>query len=281
MRQLIFFLATLLICNTFAKEEMYSAVEELLTLTENDEVVIREMRKLITDIEEGVKLTKKYYFFNYKQSCKNKIIKLYFRQLHKIEVENVLMLKDVQKYIENPLNSLLLIKRLSYDLEEMNSMFSSIIESFNKKVELFKLPLSEFHGALSGLNRLMETYKLESSDLARGIIEDKKYRNDLAVSDLMGIGKAMMKLDKSVATEYLKLARQKNDVSNEVPNIVLLDELFQSYKSNEKYMEAAEINNELLKINPNSEETEAERLHLEMLALFDQSKDFANKVRLF
>lgn len=190
------------------------------------------------------------------------------------------MLKDVQKYIENPLNSLLLIKRLSYDLEEMNSMFSSIIESFNKKVEPFKLPLSEFHGAVSGLNRLMETYKLESGDLARGIIEDKKYRNDLTVSDLMGIGKAMMKLDKSVATEYLKLARQKNDVSNEVLNIVLLEELIQAYKSNEEYMEAVEINNELIKINP-SEETEAERLHLEMLALFDQSKDNANKVRLF
>lgn len=72
MRQLIFFLATLLICNTFAKEEMYSAVEELLTLSENDEVVIREMRKLITDIEEGVKLTKKYSFFNYKKAVKNK-----------------------------------------------------------------------------------------------------------------------------------------------------------------------------------------------------------------
>ena len=52
--------ATLLICESFArKEEIYSAVEELLTLTENDEIVIGELKKLIVEIEKGVELTKK------------------------------------------------------------------------------------------------------------------------------------------------------------------------------------------------------------------------------
>lgn len=60
MRLFIFIAATLLICKSFAlKEEIYSAVEELLTLTENDEIVIVELKKLIVEIEQGIELTKK------------------------------------------------------------------------------------------------------------------------------------------------------------------------------------------------------------------------------
>lgn len=188
------------------------------------------------------------------------------------------MMTDVKKYIGNPLNSLLLIKQLSYDLEAMKSMFLSKLENFMKKVQNVKLPLSEFDGAVDGLFRLQQTYKLKSDDLARGNIEGKKYRNDLDVNDLMAIGKVMMKFDKNYGIEYLKLARQKNEASKEVTNIFLLEEIFQTYKSNEKHMEAVEILDELLKINPNNEEMQAERLQLEMLALFQENKDKADKV---
>lgn len=188
------------------------------------------------------------------------------------------MLTDVRKYIGNPLNSLLLIKRLSYDLEEINSLFLNKLETFVKNVKSVKLPSSEFEGAVDGLLRLQKNYKLKSEDLARGIIEGTKYSNDLSVNDLMAVGKVMIKLDKIYGAEYLKLAMKKNDISKEVANIFLLEDIFQTFKSNEKYMDAVEMIDEILKINPNNEEMLDERLKLEMLALFNENKDKVVKV---
>lgn len=56
---LLFITATLLIYKSFAKEELYSAVEELATLSQNNDVVTRELKNLIKEIEKGVELTRK------------------------------------------------------------------------------------------------------------------------------------------------------------------------------------------------------------------------------
>lgn len=180
------------------------------------------------------------------------------------------MQKDIKKYVENPLNAILLIKRLSVDIKEIESIFEKKLSTFSTNLENIKISLKEFEGAIEGLDRLQDTYKLKSEDLAIGIIEDKKYRDELSVSDLMAIGKQMIKINEKRGKEFLELAKKKG-----FSKVELLEEIYQIYKLNEKYNLAVEIIDEILTISPKNERLDGERMHMEMMMLFESKKDVA------
>lgn len=185
--------------------------------------------------------------------------------------DHAIFLKDTQKFVQNPLNSLLLIKRLSYDVDTIHSLFTGVLDDFLKNVEKVKLPLNEFEGAVEGLFRIQDVYKLGSEYIAKGIIEGKKYRAALSVDDLLLIGKVMMKFNEKFALEYLKLAKEKNMEFYEVPELIFLEKLFDIYKENQKLEKAAEIIDEILKIKSNYKNFELKRLQIEMESLSDES----------
>lgn len=134
-----------------------------------------------------------------------------------------------------------------------------------------KLPSKEFEGAVEGLFRVQDVYKLGSEYLAKGIIEGKKYRAALSVDDLLLIGKEMMKLNEKLAFEYLKLAKEKNMEFYEIPELTFLEKLFEIYKENDKLDKAVEIIDEILKIRSSYKNFELTRLQLEMDSLYDVS----------
>lgn len=59
----------------------------------------------------------------------------------------------------------------------MLAMFVAIIKNITEQKELIKFPtLDDLHGAALALARLQSTYKLETNDLANGILGGVKYR---------------------------------------------------------------------------------------------------------
>ena len=85
--------------------------------------------------------------------------------------------KDVDKYIGNPLNSYILIKRLTSDWKEVKNLMSSKVledDSFANLTDSFERPLKwpsedDLSGAAIALTRLQDTYNLSPSDIAQGI----------------------------------------------------------------------------------------------------------------
>ena len=83
---------------------------------------------------------------------------------------------DVDKYIGNPLNSYLLIKRLTSDWKEVKNLMSSKVledDSFANLTDSFERPLKwpsedDLSGAAIALTRLQDTYNLSPSDMSQG-----------------------------------------------------------------------------------------------------------------
>ena len=90
------------------------------------------------------------------------------------EVQN-LAKNDVDKYIGNPLNSYLLIKRLTSDWKEVKNLMSSKVteDSFANMTDSYERPLKwpsedDLSGAAIALTRLQDTYNLSPSDMSQG-----------------------------------------------------------------------------------------------------------------
>lgn len=215
---------------------------------------------------------------NFKNNS-NYLQESFFRNLETFEKDHALFLKDPHKFVQNPLNSLLLIKRLSHDIDSIHLLFTSVLDNFINGVKNAKLPTEEFEGAVEGLYRVQDIYKLGSDYLAKGIIEGKKYRPALSVHDLLLIGKEMMKFDQKFALEYLKLAKEKNMEIYEIPELIFLEQLFEIYKENELKEKSVEIIDEILKISANYKSFAEERLLLEMDSLFEAQSSV--EVKLF
>ena len=83
---------------------------------------------------------------------------------------------DVDKYVGNPLNSYLLIKRLTSDWKEVKNLMSSKVledDSFANLTDSFERPLKwpsedDLSGAAIALTRLQDTYNLSPSDMSQG-----------------------------------------------------------------------------------------------------------------
>ena len=99
------------------------------------------------------------------------------RHIHVYEEIQNRAATDVEKYVGNPINSYLLIKKLTSDWKEVKTLMSS---SFNSGDDIlanatdtyqqpFRWPSEEdLSGAAIALTRLQETYNIDPTDLAHG-----------------------------------------------------------------------------------------------------------------
>lgn len=145
---------------------------------------------------------------------------------------------DITGYITNPLNAFLLIKRYTSDLRLIQRCFPEDSDPFMDFIDIivkFEPDHEDLVGAVSGLLRLQQTYKLQTADFGNGIIDGKKTRSGLSAHDLFIIGEEANSFDgkQLFAQEYLALAyekvRQGLDVDNEVDVNRLLTMLYESY----------------------------------------------------
>lgn len=162
-----------------------------------------------------------------------------------------------------------MIKRLSHDIDTIHSLFTDVLNDFLKNTEKARLPKKEFEGAVEGLWRVQDVYKLGSEYLAKGIIDGKKVRPALSVDDLILVGKEMMKYDGNFGLQYLKLAREKNMEFYEIPELIILEKLFSIFYENKQLEKAVGVIDEVLKINPKYKDFGEKRLKIEMESLSD------------
>ena len=97
--------------------------------------------------------------------------------------------KDVIKYITNPINAYLMIKRTTSDLKYIESRVSNLFLQFNKKIKDIQPTQEDLDGAVGGLLRLQKIYKLKTEDIVNGIIEGEKTSRKFKAHDIYTIAK--------------------------------------------------------------------------------------------
>ena len=102
---------------------------------------------------------------------------------------------DVEKYIGNPLNSYLLIKKLTSDWKELQNLLSpSPTNLVANLTDNFERPLKwpseeDLSGAAMALTRLQETYNLNPTDLTHGKLNGVAYGTTLSAHDCFELGR--------------------------------------------------------------------------------------------
>lgn len=171
-----------------------------------------------------------------------------FRKLVNMKKEHRSIGSDFLDYVSNPLNAFLLVKRITLDNKLINQRLSTTSTEFLSKVSNLTSSQSELTGTVTGLARLQETYELRSEDLANGIIDGIKYRDELTAHDLYDLGSELLNANKNhLAVEYLNLALVKLDKYPEkYLKLLALTRLADAYNSTKQYYEAINILDEML-----------------------------------
>ncbi|CAO1333226.1 unnamed protein product [Diamesa hyperborea] len=229
MKVLLILLFNLIAC---LNGELYEAIEELTKLAINEENLIKHWEWLEVEMETNLEYLRK------------KIIN--------IKKEHHLMGSDFMDYVSNPLNAFLLVKRTTLDSNLINQQSLTTSSEFLNKVSNLTSSQSELTGTVIGLARLQETYGLKSEDLANGIIDGVKYRDELTSHDLYDLGNELLNADKDyLAIEYLNLALQRlEEVPEKYIEMMTLSRLSVAYNRTNEYEEAILKINELLKLDP-------------------------------
>lgn len=173
----------------------------------------------------------------------------HFRKIKMWQEEQQLAKTDVTKYITNPLNAYVLIKRTSSELQHIAKYISSDMRT---KLEKLWLYTEDIIGATEGLFRLQVTYKINSSDFANGIIMGQQVRPPLSAHDLFTIGRQALDLkinwidsknEDYFAIEYLQMAfdkiRNGEDPDSEVNREEITLSLASVYKKTGQFDKAA------------------------------------------
>lgn len=192
-----------------------------------------------------------------------------FRQIINIKKEHLLMGSDFLDYVSNPLNAFLLVKRTTLDSKLINQQLLSTSAEFLSKVSDLTLSQNELTGTVIGLARLQETYGLKCEDLAKGIIDGVKYRDELTSHELYDLGSELLNADKEdLAIEYLNLALQRlKEYPEKYIEMLTLSRLTDAYKRTNEYEEAILIIDEFLELDP------LNKMHLEDKEIFQQLLD--------
>lgn len=184
------------------------------------------------------------------------------------------MVADSMAYITNPLNAFLLIKRLSYDLNQTKRRAFEIVQHFTMKTERFALSRADFEGAVVGLERLQEVYGLQEKDLAKGVIDGKKYRDDLTANELFAIGEELLNTEHNkTSLSYLNLALEKNREFPEMSSLTILERITSNHNKTGNLKGRLETIEKMIKLAPERTDLEEIRVKLEMKLLFAEEKD--------
>lgn len=151
------------------------------------------------------------------------------------------------KYITNPLNAFLMIKRATSDINLIRERYPERSKDFLLNVTKHRPGDFELVGAVGGLVRLQIIYKLESEDFAKGIIDGKQTRSMLSAHDLFVLGEEILKMTdlQYFATKYLSLAleaiKDGYDDDKDVDKNILLLHLASCYKRSGNYENVVKV----------------------------------------
>ncbi|XP_046806527.1 prolyl 4-hydroxylase subunit alpha-1-like [Lucilia cuprina] len=173
----------LLTCNNLIliNAEYYSSVHKMSTLMDTELKILDNMEIFIRKNEDKLEFLKE--------------------KLAVYEREHEEALAKGSEYLENPLNKYMLIKRLSSQWEGIeNVMQYKAGEKTLKKIKKHNIQNSEYEGGIDGLLRLQDVYRLNTSDIAKGILQGVQYDFQFETRHCYDIGQ------RALATDFFRLA---------------------------------------------------------------------------
>lgn len=93
--------------------------------------------------------------------------------------------RNIQQYLSNPINAYLLVKRLTTDWKRVEELITedvgkSFVANITNSRSDLKFPTDEdLNGAAVALMRLQDTYKLETAQVAKGVLNGVQYSTGL------------------------------------------------------------------------------------------------------
>lgn len=185
------------------------------------------------------------------------------------------MQQDVAKYIENPLNSFSMIKRATVDL---SLLIKHLPQHHAEILKIYRLDDSSLVHATQSLLLLQRLYKLQTRDIARGVIHSRRVGDKMSPHDLYVIGSIaannITSYDEGfLAKEYLELAIEENieKKSIEINETKLLMNIAQLCERYGDYRCAALHLKQLMLSEPNN--VEVAEYALEIVKMFQEQKD--------
>lgn len=118
------------------------------------------------------------------------------------------MKQDAAKYIENPLHGFGMIKRATADL---SLIMERIPSQHAERLQIYRIHDSSLVHAVKSLLLVQRIYKLQSRDIARGVMQNRRVGDKMSPHDLYVIGDVASNVtnEEFFAKEYLELALEK------------------------------------------------------------------------
>jgi len=228
-----------------------------------------DLEKLLSTEAEVVKALKDYVKVEEDRIIK---VKQYIEAYE--EVQN-LAKNDVDKYIGNPLNSYLLIKRLTSDWKEVKNLMSSKIteDSFANMTDSYERPLKwpsedDLSGAAIALTRLQDTYNLSPSDMSQGKLNGVNYGTSLSAHDCFELGRQHYNngdYDNTIIWMKQAMKRLDQEVMGKetIKRSDLLEYIAFSYYTSGNLKKALHYTNELIAVDPEHPRAAGNKLYYE------------------
>ncbi|XP_026732726.1 prolyl 4-hydroxylase subunit alpha-1-like [Trichoplusia ni] len=180
------------------------------------------------------------------------------RHLNIYKTEHERAMEDIPNYLGNPINAFTLIKRLTTDLDHIESSIkigTEYIKNITMNHEDVKYPaLEDLTGAAQALTRLQKTYNLDVKDLAEGKLNGVAYSTPMSAGDCYELGRALYnERDYINARAWMMEALRKYEEEN-VPypftEVDILEYISFSYYLLGDTRSALEWTNKLLAVDP-------------------------------
>ncbi|XP_057378430.1 prolyl 4-hydroxylase subunit alpha-1-like [Daphnia carinata] len=166
---------------------------------------------------------------------------------------------DVTKYLANPINAYLLVKRLTADWKQVEGVMTqnvgpAFVHNITQHRGVLRFPSDEdLNGAAVALMRLQDTYKLDTHALAEGKLLGKKYSRQLTAGDCWELGRQSYNNGDHYHT-VLWMGEALNKYEAESNKTVTRQDIleylaFSTFKQG-NVKEALQLTHELLKIVP-------------------------------
>lgn len=214
MKLLSFFLALFVL--NLVKCEFYSSTDKLKELFDHESEILLEFTEIIHKL--------------------NDVNDQLFNKIKPWFDEHVVAQDDVNKYVTNPLNAYLLIKRNVYDAKMLENRVSLVMDEVNEKLQKIKaksfLHSLEVTGAVAGLVRAQRTYHLKCDDLVEGIVDGSVTRARLSPHDVFILANETFYMAKEeyFAEKYLQIADEKISKNEDTINEVDKEEIEEKLK---------------------------------------------------
>ncbi|XP_066914934.1 prolyl 4-hydroxylase subunit alpha-1-like [Clytia hemisphaerica] len=178
--------------------EVFTSMANMENLAETEQLLFSSFKTYLQAEEDRLKVLKNF-------------------MLRVEDAQKNVNLSDVAKYLGNPINTYLMLRRLSSEWRDVESFLSQdgeAAEDFKAIYDNAKmvLPTTEDHeGAMTALFRLQDTYKVPSNMLAKGIIPGvKSLSHHLEIREIYEIGlHAYDNQNYQYASEWMRTAYEE------------------------------------------------------------------------